>query len=100
MKQFDADEFRAYVKELWGPSAAPHVIAQVHTWITAGDGVAIYTNREIGNPEMGYPQLLRYGPGATFKEPPERLPDTATEINWRYVLTGTYSASQYTKTHK
>jgi len=33
-------------------------------------------------------QFLQVGPDRTFKEPPERMPDTQHSIVWRYVRVG------------
>lgn len=48
-----------------------------------------YQNAELySGPRSGHLQFLRCGPDASIKYPPLRLPDTATAINWRYVLVG------------
>jgi hypothetical protein len=64
----------------------------VNRWLAAGKGVAVYENHDLGHPEVGHKQFLSYGaPEAQFEdEPPQRLPDFPTQINWRYELIGTY----------
>jgi hypothetical protein len=92
VKQFTAEEFAAYVLEQYGDDA-PDIMAQTGRWLARGDGVAVYENHDMGHPELGWPRLASYGSPAAILEtdtPPERLPDTPTLINWRYVLIGTY----------
>lgn len=44
-----------------------------------------YQNHDLGSREIGHLKFLAVGPGCTFKEAPKgRLPDTKTDINWRY----------------
>jgi len=50
---------------------------------------AAYENHDLGHPELGHLQFLKFGPGCTFEKAPERMPDTQTQINWRYILVGT-----------
>ena len=48
-----------------------------------------YENHELGNPNAGHLKFLAVGPGCTFKTAPKpRLPDTKTDINWRYQHVG------------
>jgi hypothetical protein len=47
-----------------------------------------YQNHDLGHPGLGHLKFLRCGEGCTFGEPPRRLPDTPSEINWRYFLVG------------
>lgn len=49
---------------------------------------AAYENHDLGHPELGHLQFLKFGPGCTFEKAPERMPDTQTHINWRYVRVG------------
>jgi hypothetical protein len=49
---------------------------------------AAYQNHDLGHPELGHLQFLATGPGNTFKQPPDRFPDTARRIGWRYVHVG------------
>lgn len=45
---------------------------------------AVYENQEIAHPQAGHLQFLAYGLGKSCLFAPERMPDTATQINWRY----------------
>lgn len=49
---------------------------------------AVYQNHDLGHRDLGHLQFLKVGDGCTFKTAPERMPDTETHINWRYVLIG------------
>lgn len=72
----------------------------VDQWIARGDGCAVYRNEDLGHPDMGRLKFVSFGspsaqlvteyPGIPAREPPDRLPDIGTEINWRFVLIGTY----------
>lgn len=54
----------------------------------AGGTWAAYRNSELGHRDLGHLKFLRVGEGCTFTEAPEHLPDTPTEINWRYMHVG------------
>ena len=48
-----------------------------------------YQNVDMGSLDLGHLKFLAVGPGCTFKTPPKpRMPDTPTDINWRYYLAG------------
>lgn len=84
-KTFTRDEARALVP------AQHH--AQVNRWLARGDGIAVYSNHEIGHPDLGHRQFVSFGSAAAQLEtstPPDRLPDIGTRINWRYWLDGVY----------
>jgi hypothetical protein len=49
---------------------------------------AAYQNVTMDSADLGHLKFLKFGPECTFVDPPERLPDTATEINWHYHLMG------------
>lgn len=60
----------------------------VNQWLSDGRGVAVFENRDMGHPELGYRKYLSR---ASFKgEVPNILPDFGDSINWRYVLVGVY----------
>lgn len=67
-------------------------LAGLNKWLREGKGLAVYENHDLGHPELGRRRFFSFGtPDAQFTdEPPVRLPDFPTEINWRYVLVGTY----------
>lgn len=63
--------------------------------LNRGASIAVYENHDLGHPEMGLRKYAGYGlPAETLpgEEPPERLPDTARDINWRYTLIGVCTA--------
>jgi hypothetical protein len=49
---------------------------------------AAYQNVALDSSLLGHLRYLQYGPLNTFKEPPERYPDTAEGVGWRYVHSG------------
>ena len=49
---------------------------------------AVYQNNDLGHPDIGHLKFLAVGPENTLKEAPQRLPDTRSEINWRYLFAG------------
>jgi hypothetical protein len=68
-------------------------------WLARGDGIAFYENKLIedsqGNSTDNIPamQFVSYGsPTAQIEtvEPPQRMPDIGSKVNWRYHLIGLY----------
>jgi hypothetical protein len=70
----------------------PENIATVNRWLARGDGIAVYQNVALDSANLGHRQFLSFGsPAAQFEgEPPEKLPDFPTAINWAYTLEGTF----------
>lgn len=71
----------------------PRSIPVVNCWLARGDGIAVYENQELGNPDLGHRKFVSFGSPAAQLEtanPPERLPDIGNTINWRYRLVGCY----------
>lgn len=72
----------------------------IDRWVERGDGCAVYRNEEIGSLNLGDLKFVSFGgPSAQLEtdgetQPPIRLPDIGSEINWRYVLYGTYRPGQ------
>lgn len=69
------------------------VIAKINVWLARGDKLAVYENHDFGSRDMGQRKFVSYGSPQTLLEVPEAppiLPDTGTQINWRYALIGTY----------
>jgi hypothetical protein len=55
----------------------------------AGGTWAAYENQDLGHIDIGHMKFLKVGEDCTCKEPPKPfLPDTKTEVNWRYVFIG------------
>jgi hypothetical protein len=48
-----------------------------------------YQNHAMDSANFGHLQFLCCGPGCTFEEPPQRMPDSHLGIGWRYLLVGT-----------
>lgn len=70
-----------------------HTTATVNRWLARGDGVAIYINQDMASSNYGHRQITSYGSQDAqleMERPPARLPDIGGEINWRYMLEGTY----------
>jgi hypothetical protein len=47
-----------------------------------------YQNHAMDSASLGLLQFLCCGPGCTFTEPPQRMPDSHLGIGWRYLLVG------------
>lgn len=65
------------------------VLAILRERLKPGQTWFAYQNMAMDSANLGHLQFLCCGPGCTFAEPPQRMPDTSTQINWRYVLVGT-----------
>lgn len=76
-------------------------IGQMNTWLARGDGIAVYTNEDLGHPGLGDKRFMSYGSVAAQLEtdaPPSVLPDgLGGGVNWRYTLTGTYRGALLTE---
>lgn len=61
------------------------------------DYLLVYTNEDLGHPDVGEPRVCSYGSAASqlertqFPIPPTTLPDTSSSINWRYQLSAVYA---------
>lgn len=53
-----------------------------------GGSWAIYQNVALDSADLGNLRFLQVGPSNTFKEAPERYPDTQFGVGWRYVHVG------------
>jgi hypothetical protein len=49
---------------------------------------AAYQNVDLGHSQLGHLRYLQYGPLNTFKQPPERYPDTNEGPGFRYIHSG------------
>jgi len=49
---------------------------------------AAYQNVALDSANLGLLQFLKVGPGCTYKEPPKRMPDTRTDLGWKYAFVG------------
>jgi hypothetical protein len=47
-----------------------------------------YQNHAMDSASLGHLQFLCCGPGCTFADPPQRMPDSRLGIGWRYLLVG------------
>lgn len=91
-KQLTYDEFEELLVSLDADNIE-EVRQSLQRWFAEGKGVAVYENHDLGHWNLGHKRFFSYGtPTATFPDdPPERLPDFPTEINWRYMLAYMYS---------
>lgn len=54
-----------------------------------GGSWACYRNQAMDSGNLGHRQYLRFGEGATHKDPPKAYPaDTASGMGWRYQFEG------------
>lgn len=47
-----------------------------------------YQNHDLGHYDIGHLQFLAVGSQNTFKDAPNRMPDTRTSLGWRYIKVG------------
>lgn len=64
-----------------------HELALVRMRSTGGTWAA-YENQDLGHHDIGHMKFLKVGETCTFKTPPNPLPDTDRDINWRYCYIG------------
>jgi hypothetical protein len=96
MKTLTLEQLRDLVAEQYGDEA-PEVSEKMTRWLDRGDKVAVYRNEDFGHRDLGMIRLASYGSEHAYFEtdsPPVRLPDTPTEINWRYQLYAVYTGEQ------
>jgi hypothetical protein len=92
--EWTEDQLRAWVEHQGEDDAAwtARALELTERWLARGDGAAIYENHDLSHPDLGLGRMLSYGSPAAQIEadyPPEQMPDTPSEINWRYVLIAT-----------
>ncbi len=106
-QQLTAQEVTTTLREWGGVDDTPEatewlrsVTAQMNGWLTRGDGIAMYENRDMGHPELGTKRFVSFGSPAAQLEtdtPPDMLPDgVGGGVNWRYGLVGTYRGAALT----
>lgn len=69
----------------------------VKRWLDRGDGVAVYRNMAMDSANCGHRKFLSFGSKQCQLEPkdlvdgqpPQRLPDIGSQINWQYQLEAT-----------
>jgi len=73
------------MKRLGTEKPSPEALQQMRE---RGGTWAVYQNVTLDSAGLGHLKFLKVGVGCTFETAPERLPDTPSEINWRYWLAG------------
>lgn len=100
-KTYTADEIVEALRTWCGVDDSPEAaewlsatLRRMNGWIGRGDGIAVYTNEDLGHSQLGDKRFVSFGSPAAQLEtdtPPAVLPDgIGGGINWRYTLTGTY----------
>lgn len=92
------EELALFIADRYGVDQFAQIWAQIGGWIQRGDGAAIYTNADLGSPNVGEPRIASYGSAQAQLEgdtPPQRLPDIGNVINWRFWLDATYRPSEH-----
>lgn len=72
-------------------------LAQIDAWIARGDKAAVYRNVALDHSELGRVQIVSFGSTSAqleTVEPPDRMPDIGTSINWPYRLEATYEGEE------
>jgi hypothetical protein len=63
-------------------------LQQMRERATPSDKWWAYQNQALDSAGLGHLQFLQVGPDRTFKEAPERMPDSQHSIGWRYLRVG------------
>lgn len=66
----------------------PEVMTILRERLQPGQRWAAFQNHAMDSAGLGHLQFLKVGPGCTYEQAPPRMPDTSTEINWRYLHVG------------
>ena len=64
---------------------------QVQKWLDRGDHIAVYENHAMDSSMLGHRKFVSFGSKdcqIETDEPPQRLPDIGSQINWAYQLIG------------
>lgn len=71
-------------------SVDPKPLEQMRGAIEKHEGTryAAYQNHDLGHHYLGHLKFMAIGKDWTFQHPPRFMPDTPTEINWRYIFVG------------
>jgi len=88
-----ADEMVTLLKDKWGAAVTRANIPSLNDRLTAGKGLAVYENSDMGSVWRGHIKVVSYGHEDAYfttSEPPQTLPDTDREINYRYQLLAAY----------
>lgn len=90
---WDFERLKEEVAKAWDSEPGRVMVLDLmKRWLERGDGVAVYENADFESPEMGQRQYLSFGSSLAqieVDEPPQRMPDIGTSINWRYQLIAT-----------
>ena len=88
-KEMTLDEIR----DSMDPTTRTANMTIVRRWVERDDSVAVYENMAMDSRNFGHRKYVSFGSRDAqleTDEPPERLPDIGSQINWPYMLAGTY----------
>lgn len=89
-EELTPEQMRDYiVRQYVDPEQVQVAIDMVNRWLARGDKAAVYENQDLGHPDLGMCKITSYGsPAAQLEslEPPDRMPDIGSQVNWRYGL--------------
>ena len=68
---------------------APGARGAFQRWLDRGDAVGVFTNQDLGHPELGHMLFIPLDPGEQLKLEPGKAhaPDGRHGLGWRYLLT-------------
>jgi hypothetical protein len=66
----------------------PAMLQILRERLKPGQSWFAYQNHAMDSASLGHLQFLCCGPGCTFAEPPQRMPDSHLGIGWKYLLVG------------
>ena len=67
----------------------PAVLTILRERLKPGQTWWVFQNHALDSVGLGDCKFLCCGPGCTFEQPPQRMPDSHLGIGWRYLLVGT-----------
>lgn len=66
----------------------PETLEKLRTKAAPNTKWAAYQNVAMDSSLLGHFQFLMVGEGCTFAERPEKMPDTAFDLGWKYKFVG------------
>lgn len=69
-------------------------LSLMNEWLQSGAHIAIYQNVDLGHYNLGHIKFLKVGGDSTFQTAPPIMPDSDSQINYRYFYMGYIQGSE------